>query len=85
MESRVTAIVDVFDALTSRRPYKPPFSEQTALSMIADGVETHFDHQVHRAFQQALPELRTIRTQLCDHFNNPQYEDPCDAPDLVCG
>lgn len=84
IESRITAITDVFDALTSRRPYKPPFPEETALSMIADEAGTHFDAHVHRAFEQSLPELRIIRRQLCDHFNAPQ-EDFHDAPHSVCG
>lgn len=72
MESRITAIVDVFDALTSWRPYKPPFSEERALSLIADEAGNHFDRQVHRAFEQSLPELRTIRTRLCDHGKDSQ-------------
>lgn len=84
VESRITAIVDVFDALTSRRPYKPPSSDETAVSMIADEAGTHFDEGVHRAFEQSLPELRAIRKQLCDCFNDPQ-EDLRDAPHLVRG
>jgi putative two-component system response regulator len=84
LESRITAIADVFDALTSRRPYKPAFEESKALSIIAESVGTHFDPRVHQAFERVLPDLRNIRMQLRDHLNNPQLEDVRHAPDSVC-
>ena len=48
--ARVFAVVDVFDALTSARPYKPalPFSE--ALAAVEQGVGSHFDPRVVDAF-----------------------------------
>ena len=84
LESRITAIVDVFDALMSRRPYKPPYSEDFALAVIADGAGAHFDREVHRGFLQAFPDLQAIREKLCDHSNLLHVEDPCDAPHPVC-
>lgn len=42
-EARVVAIVDVFDALTSRRAYKDPWSKKEALLFINEQKGTHFD------------------------------------------
>lgn len=41
--ARIFAIADVFDALTSRRPYKEPFSFEEAMQILAQGRGTHFD------------------------------------------
>lgn len=43
VEARVVAIVDVFDALTNQRCYKPAFSVEEALEIIRQGRGTHFD------------------------------------------
>lgn len=43
LASRIFAIVDVFDALTSRRPYKQPFSLEQAMEILRKGRGTHFD------------------------------------------
>ena len=41
--ARVFAIVDVFDALTSRRPYKEPFTFEEAMQVMEEGRGRHFD------------------------------------------
>lgn len=41
--ARVMSIVDVYDALTSERPYKEAFSHEKAMGMIAEGAGTQFD------------------------------------------
>ena len=43
---RVCAVADVFDALTSRRPYKEPFSNETSLEIMRAGRGTHFDPKI---------------------------------------
>ena len=43
LEGRLMAIVDVYDALISKRPYKEPFSHEKALEAIVDGKGKHFD------------------------------------------
>lgn len=40
---RIMAIADVYDALTSKRPYKPAFSHEKAMEIITAGSGTHFD------------------------------------------
>ena len=41
--ARIFAIADVFDALTSRRPYKEPFTFEESMQIIEQGRGTHFD------------------------------------------
>ncbi|MDR1360362.1 MAG: response regulator [Deltaproteobacteria bacterium] len=56
---RVMAIVDVYDALISWRPYKNPFSHQEAVDIIRDGQGTHFDPLLVSAFLQVSDLLPT--------------------------
>jgi PAS domain S-box-containing protein/putative nucleotidyltransferase with HDIG domain len=48
--ARIFAIVDVYDALTSDRPYRPAWSKQKALAYIREQSGKHFDPQVVEAF-----------------------------------
>lgn len=41
--ARVMSIVDSYDALTSERPYKPPFSHEKSMAIIVEGKGTQFD------------------------------------------
>ncbi|MFX8496808.1 HD domain-containing phosphohydrolase, partial [Acinetobacter baumannii] len=43
LSARIVAIADVFDALTTRRPYKEPWPVQEAMSHIAAQAGKHFD------------------------------------------
>lgn len=47
---RIVALADVYDALTSKRVYKPAFSHETARGIILDGRGTQFDPDVVQAF-----------------------------------
>ncbi len=58
---RITAIADVFDALTSRRPYKEPFSIERSFSIIREGRGSHFDPAVVDAFFAIQDELLAIK------------------------
>lgn len=48
--ARIFAVVDVYDALTHDRPYRPAFPLAQARAMLEDGDGTHFDPEVLRAF-----------------------------------
>ena len=50
IEGRITAVADVFDALTSKRPYKPAFPLDKSLAIMKEGRGTHFDPTVLDAF-----------------------------------
>lgn len=50
LEARIFALVDVFDALTSKRPYKEPFSLEKSLQIITSEKGKHFDPSIVDAF-----------------------------------
>jgi putative two-component system response regulator len=54
---RLMAIADVYDALTSERPYKKPFPHQEAVSIITDERGTHFDPLLTDLFIEIADEL----------------------------
>jgi putative two-component system response regulator len=60
---RIVAIADVFDALTSARPYKKAWPVADALALIEEGAGKHFDPGLMSAFRQALPEMLKIKEQ----------------------
>ena len=57
IEARIVAVADVFDALTSRRPYKEPYEIERAVEIIEKDSGKHFDPKVVQAFKKALPEI----------------------------
>jgi putative two-component system response regulator len=63
IEGRITALADVFDALTSKRVYKPAFSVETALAIIESESGAHFDPAVVDAFLGRLEDVLAIRTR----------------------
>jgi putative two-component system response regulator len=57
LEGRIVAMADVFDALTSERPYKKPFPPEKAFAIISEGKGTHFDPDVVDAFFDIKEEI----------------------------
>lgn len=57
LAARLFAIADVFDALTSRRPYKEAFPLDAALRILEKGRGSHFDPRLLDVFDQIAPEL----------------------------
>ena len=49
--ARLFAVVDVFDALTSRRPYKAPVLPEAARKILCEGAGNHFDPEIVSAFE----------------------------------
>lgn len=66
IESRIVAVADVFDALTSTRPYRPARPEAEALTIMDSTASSHFDPRVYAAFTRSLPEIRSIRERFAD-------------------
>ncbi len=56
-ETRLFALVDVFDALISPRVYKPAFGVEAALETMADGRGSHFDPVLFDRFRELAPDL----------------------------
>jgi HD-GYP domain-containing protein (c-di-GMP phosphodiesterase class II) len=55
--ARIFAIADVFDALTSKRPYKDPFSFEDSIHILEEGRESHFDSALIDAFKKIAKPL----------------------------
>lgn len=60
LSARIMAVADVFDALVSKRSYKAGFPVEKALAIIEEGIGTHFDPQVARAFLHAQDKARAV-------------------------
>ena len=60
LSARIMAVADVFDALISKRVYKPPFTIEKALSIIKEDAGSHFDPLVAEAFLAEEEEVRKV-------------------------
>ena len=60
LEARIMAIADIYDALVSRRIYKPPLSHQEALSIIQGEAGKHLDPRLVEIFSRIEKEVEEI-------------------------
>ncbi|XYJ11077.1 HD-GYP domain-containing protein [Telluria sp. B2] len=60
LTGRIVAIADVFDALTSVRPYKRAWSEEEAVDYLVQQKGRHFDPALVDLFIAQLPAIRTV-------------------------
>lgn len=63
---RIMAIADVFDALTSRRPYKKAFSVEKSFEIINQGRGTHFDPDIVDAFFSITGQILEVKEKYTD-------------------
>jgi response regulator RpfG family c-di-GMP phosphodiesterase len=68
--ARIVAIADVYDALTSNRPYKTAYSQEKSLEILAEGKGSHFDPEVFEAFHSTLPKILEIKQNLSERSPN---------------
>ncbi|MBP2625825.1 MAG: response regulator receiver modulated metal dependent phosphohydrolase [Firmicutes bacterium] len=61
LASRIVMLADVFDALTSDRPYKKAWSEAAAIEEIKNTSGRHFDPKLVLAFIKGLPEILEVK------------------------
>ena len=54
LAARIFSVVDVYDALTSDRPYRKAWTKEKALENLIENAEKHFDPAVVRAFQEII-------------------------------
>ena len=69
--ARIVGIVDVFDALVSKRPYKEAFDYDKTLSIMTDGDEitrpdSDFDPHIHKIFIDNYENFTAIHQRLGD-------------------
>jgi putative two-component system response regulator len=67
---RIVAVADVFDALTSSRPYKKAWTVEDATAFVRDNAGSHFDPTVVACFLVHLPEILSIRNQYPEQAND---------------
>ena len=61
VEARIIAIADVFDALTSERPYKKAWSVEAAVQLLREQSGRHFDPELVELFLGQLPAILEIK------------------------
>lgn len=61
--SRIVAVADVFDALTSARPYKKAWDVAVAVDFLKQGAGSHFDPACVQAFLGAWDEVERVRNK----------------------
>lgn len=72
--ARLMAVADVYDALISRRVYKPPFPHEQAVQIISEGRGKHFDPDMVDAFLQVAEDFRSIAATFADTEGDAQLE-----------
>jgi adenylate cyclase len=66
LSARLMALADVYDALISKRVYKPAFSHNKAISIIREGKDKHFDPVIVEAFEAIHEQCRDIALLFLD-------------------
>jgi HD-GYP domain-containing protein (c-di-GMP phosphodiesterase class II) len=74
LPARIVAVADVFDALTSDRPYRPALTVEKALQHLVDGIDTEFDRDVVSALIRTLKQGTNIR-ELTDIYRDLKFTD----------
>ena len=74
LAARIFALVDVFDALTSKRPYKAPLSFEKTMQILQEGRGGHFDPQLHDLFAGMAKELYDTFCQRDDEVLHKSLE-----------
>ncbi|MDV6033908.1 MAG: response regulator [Phycisphaera sp. RhM] len=67
IEGRITAVADVFDALSSERPYKKAMPREKCFSILEEGRGTHFDSDVLDAFFAGAADIVRIQVEFADY------------------
>ena len=63
VEGRVMAVVDVYDATTTRTLYRTPMSHDDAVKFIVERGSTHFDPAVVQAFEHVAPRFKIVSAE----------------------
>jgi len=70
IEAQIVSIADVFDALTTARPYKPAWPTDKTVQYIVDQAGKMFNPQVVDAFLKAMPEIKRNQLRFIDDFRD---------------
>jgi two-component system response regulator RpfG len=82
LPARIVAVADVYDALTSHRPYKAAWLSEEAIRYLMSHSGTHFDPDLVAAFVRAREDALTIQEELRDEpaQDDAQQSDERPAP-----
>ena len=75
--ARITALADVFDALSTKRSYKDPMPEDKVISIINKDSGTHFDPEVVEAFFEIFDVLKAIQDRYKEDELTVNEEQTC--------
>lgn len=73
LAARIVAVADVYDALTSKRPYKDAFPNDKAKTIIVEGARTQFDTVVVDAFLACYQEIEAMQAKHVDSPDLPPH------------
>ncbi len=76
LEARIAAVADVFDALTSRRPYKSSWSNEAGLAYLTSNRGKHFDPECVDAFVANFDQAVLIQTKTQEFPGAPEVQLP---------
>jgi len=68
ISARIMAISDVYDALISKRPYKPPMTHEEAIRIIVSDTGVHFDNALIELCRPVLDKFKTVKYDETDHL-----------------
>ena len=74
LEGRITGLADVFDALTSKRPYKDPYPVEVAVDIIRKERGEHFAPDIVDVFLENINKIIKIKTEV-DSIGNVSLAD----------
>lgn len=74
LASRIIAVADTYDAMTSSRPYRDGLPRQVAIDEIRNSALTQFDPQVVGSFLQLVDKWSKVRSINSDHDHEPANE-----------
>lgn len=72
LSARIMSIVDVYDALRTKRVYKEPYSHNQSVKIIKEDVGRSFDPLIGKVFLENQDEFRNIYEQLIAYEEHPQ-------------
>ena len=83
IEGRIVAVADVFDALSSKRPYKDAFPIDKCMSILREGRGQHFDPRVLDAFETRQDDIIQVRQRCLETvFDEPEAEPELETSSL---
>jgi len=64
LQGRIMAIVDVYDALVSERPYKKAFTDEKAVEIIMENAGTQYDPKIAEVFYEVRDQFKAVRQNI---------------------